>query len=136
MQLAWAKIIRRESYFRAVIVQSRGNVAGGCSQKCGRASTNRRFEACVRIDGYQGGACAECVWQSHGARCDHHDDNQPSDSDDDDSDDEDYDSEDEDDDDEARSQREDSESYGPGVKIEPDVIDPWRNAMVVDSDSE
>ncbi|KAK6208351.1 hypothetical protein QIS74_00958 [Colletotrichum tabaci] len=67
-----AKIIRREGYFRAVLVQSRGQAVNACPQKCGRGAGTLRFRACTRIATYQNGACAECVWQSHGARCQHY----------------------------------------------------------------
>jgi hypothetical protein len=124
MQEVWAKIVRREGYFRAVIIQSRGNVAGRCSQKCNNPRVTRRFESCVRLDGFCGGACAECVWQSHGRLCGHHDDNQPSTSSDDS----------DDSDDESGSDDEGGSDME--VKEEPAVIDPWRNAQVIGSDSE
>ena len=28
-----------------------------------------RFVGCVRMPGYFGGACANCIWSDHGARC-------------------------------------------------------------------
>ena len=69
-----AKIIRRERYFRAVLVQSRGvRPAHDCQERCGRASRGTKpFVECRVLAGFQGGACAACVWQSHGIRYDHH----------------------------------------------------------------
>ncbi len=67
-----AHIVRRESYFRAILVQSRGTVVRRCPQKCGNPNASPKFRHCVRLRDYQAGACAECVWQSHGARCAHH----------------------------------------------------------------
>ncbi|KAI1345304.1 hypothetical protein F5Y01DRAFT_300875 [Xylaria sp. FL0043] len=70
---AQAKFVRREGYFRALLVQSRGAVAaapcadgprGGC-----RSHNGAPFGACRRVPGFQGGACAACVWRSHGACC-------------------------------------------------------------------
>ncbi len=66
-----ARIIRRESYFRAILVQSRGQHVYRCPQKCGNPNAANKFRHCVRLGDYQGGACAECVWQSHGNRCGH-----------------------------------------------------------------
>ncbi|KAH9427717.1 hypothetical protein MCOR02_011949 [Pyricularia oryzae] len=68
----FATIIRRESYFRAVLIQSRGRTAVRCPSKCGNANASPKFRHCVRLPPYQNGACAECVWQSRGAQCSHH----------------------------------------------------------------
>ncbi|GJC83446.1 hypothetical protein ColLi_06284 [Colletotrichum liriopes] len=65
-----AGIIRRQGYFLAILVQSRGRAAIACGNKCA-TTANPRFQGCFRIPTFQGGACAECVWQSHGARCTH-----------------------------------------------------------------
>ncbi|RWA11937.1 hypothetical protein EKO27_g3183 [Xylaria grammica] len=69
-----AKLIRREGYFWAILVQSRGFVVpacrdgarGGCLSHSGAP-----FTSCRRVPGFQGGACGACVWRSHGARCSH-----------------------------------------------------------------
>ncbi|KAL2276569.1 hypothetical protein FJTKL_00808 [Diaporthe vaccinii] len=54
-------IIRRPSYFHAMLIQSRGQDGGRCT-KCAQGDPNtRRFEGCYRIPGFQGGACAGCV---------------------------------------------------------------------------
>ncbi|KAI6351093.1 hypothetical protein MCOR25_010153 [Pyricularia grisea] len=66
-----ARILRRESYFRAILVQSRGHNSRRCPQKCGNPNASPKFRHCVRLRDYQDGACGECVWQSHGARCAH-----------------------------------------------------------------
>lgn len=67
-----AKIVRREGYFRAVLVQSRGRLmATACSQRCGGGPGAIPFEECRTVAGFQAGACGSCVWQSHGARCQH-----------------------------------------------------------------
>ncbi|KAI0192096.1 hypothetical protein EV127DRAFT_492298 [Xylaria flabelliformis] len=70
---AQAKFVRREGYFRALLVQSRGTIVaapcadgprGGC-----RSHNGSPFGTCRRVPNFQGGACAACVWRSHGARC-------------------------------------------------------------------
>ncbi|KAI0421057.1 hypothetical protein F5X98DRAFT_329963 [Xylaria grammica] len=69
-----AKLIRREGYFRALLVQSRGVVVpvcregarGGCHHHGGAP-----FFSCRHVPGFQGSACGACVWRSHGARCSH-----------------------------------------------------------------
>ncbi|KAF1980265.1 hypothetical protein BU23DRAFT_625445 [Bimuria novae-zelandiae CBS 107.79] len=68
-----AKIIRREGYFRAVLVQSRGVLRAGCPQRCGGGPGALPFVECRTVADFQGGACGSCVWQSRGARCGHHD---------------------------------------------------------------
>ncbi|KAK0718500.1 hypothetical protein B0T26DRAFT_752415 [Lasiosphaeria miniovina] len=67
----FARIIRRESYFRALLVQSRGTRVRPCPEKCGNPNASPKFRHCVRVPSFQGGAYAECVWQSHGSRCSH-----------------------------------------------------------------
>ncbi|KAI0859987.1 hypothetical protein F4860DRAFT_480591 [Xylaria cubensis] len=68
-----AKLIRREGYFRVLLVQSRGPiVAHACTDgpRSGcHISGGSPFGACRRVAGFQGGACGSCVWRSHGARC-------------------------------------------------------------------
>ncbi|KAI1172689.1 hypothetical protein F4777DRAFT_601312 [Nemania sp. FL0916] len=69
-----AKIIRREGYFRAVLVQSRGQVSPACANKCGseRGGGTFPFRECRTLPGFQDGACGSCVWHSHGRKCTHH----------------------------------------------------------------
>ncbi|GKT51603.1 uncharacterized protein ColSpa_11784 [Colletotrichum spaethianum] len=55
-----ASIIRRQGYFLAVLVQSRGRAAIACGNKCA-TTDSPRFRQCTRIPTFQGGACAECV---------------------------------------------------------------------------
>lgn len=63
--------VRREGYFRALLVQSRGEVMPGCDQRCGCSGGSLPFLECVRVPDFQDGACGSCVWQSRGLRCDH-----------------------------------------------------------------
>lgn len=71
MRLWIAKLVRREGYFRALLVQSRGRLVGTpCRHRCGGNTGPSPFTECRRLAGFQGGACGSCVWQSHGARCD------------------------------------------------------------------
>jgi hypothetical protein len=73
LRLFVAKIVRREGYFRALLVQSRGAVqATACAHRCGGGPGPTPFEECRTLPGYQGSACGSCIWQSHGIRCDHH----------------------------------------------------------------
>ncbi|KLU82756.1 hypothetical protein MAPG_01825 [Magnaporthiopsis poae ATCC 64411] len=96
-----ARIVRRESYFRAVLIHSRGQPAASrCANRCASLNSVPRFLECVRIPGFQGGACSSCIWQSHGSRCAHTRLPPPADNDEDDDDDED-DEDDEDDDDDG-----------------------------------
>lgn len=72
LDLWCAKAIRREGYFRAILVQSRGALVQACPQRCGRGAGGASpFTECRALATYQNGACGSCVWQSHGKRCEH-----------------------------------------------------------------
>ncbi|KAL5430874.1 hypothetical protein PMIN07_012586 [Paraphaeosphaeria minitans] len=66
-----ARVVRREGYWQAVLIQSRGQVQNEpCAHSCGTANAgNRVFLDCRAIPGYKSGSCGACVWKSHGARC-------------------------------------------------------------------
>lgn len=63
-----AKIIRRDSYFLAVLVARAGHPKPvRCDHRC--ANRNFPFDQCLAVVGQQHNACANCVWDSHAARC-------------------------------------------------------------------
>ncbi|KAJ4413616.1 hypothetical protein N0V82_008438 [Gnomoniopsis sp. IMI 355080] len=70
-QLILAKIVRRDSYFTALLVAAAGGISNTeCGHSCGNpASSTHPFTECIRVANYQGGACATCIWKSHAARC-------------------------------------------------------------------
>jgi hypothetical protein len=73
LRLWVAKLIRREGYFRALLVQSRGVLQGTpCARRCGGNTGPSPFTDCRTVAGFQGDACGSCVWQSRGAQCNHH----------------------------------------------------------------
>lgn len=74
-------IIRFPNRFRALIIASRGEIVDKCTNKCTNPSI-WRFPSCIVIPGFEGGACAECVWNSDGHNCGHNADSQLSSSDD------------------------------------------------------
>ncbi|KAM3084400.1 hypothetical protein ACMFMG_001495 [Clarireedia jacksonii] len=58
----------RPSYINAVLIQSRGTlVPGGCNECRRRGFTP--FPTCVRLAGHWNGACGNCKWRDHSARC-------------------------------------------------------------------
>ncbi len=58
----------RQSYVNAVLIQRAGVlIPRGCSE-CQRRGL-RPFPKCRRIVGHFGGACGNCKWRDHGARC-------------------------------------------------------------------
>jgi len=70
----------RPSYINAVLIQSRGTppyVAGntaavgctGCSSLNQPAGSGKAFPECRRLTGHFDGACGNCKWQDHAARC-------------------------------------------------------------------
>ncbi|KAI6570827.1 hypothetical protein MCOR06_011854 [Pyricularia oryzae] len=60
----FATIIRRESYYRAILIQSRGRIAVRCPSKCGNPNAFPKFRHCVRLPPYHNGACVKCIWQN------------------------------------------------------------------------
>ncbi|PSR77835.1 hypothetical protein BD289DRAFT_137650 [Coniella lustricola] len=59
-----ARILRREGYFRAILVHSRGHPSNSpCANKCAR-NNGVPFSGCVRLPDFQDGACSACVWAS------------------------------------------------------------------------
>jgi hypothetical protein len=62
----------RPSYINGILIQSRGTlVRGGCNKCRSRGFTP--FPTCVRLVGHFGGACGNCKWRDHAARCVVHD---------------------------------------------------------------
>ena len=64
----------RPSYLKAFVVHSRGALnAAFCTNNCAAVLRGEKeftaFAGCVSIAGEWGGACSNCVWQDHGARC-------------------------------------------------------------------
>ncbi|KAI6415038.1 hypothetical protein MCOR21_011527, partial [Pyricularia oryzae] len=60
----FATIIRRENYYRAVLIQSRGRTVIRYPSKCGNPNAFPKFRHCVRLPPYHNGAYAECIWQN------------------------------------------------------------------------
>ena len=58
----------RPSYVNAILIQSRGAAAGQACGECRRRGL-RPFPRCVRVAGHFGGACGNCKWRDHAARC-------------------------------------------------------------------
>ncbi|KAH8749328.1 hypothetical protein F5883DRAFT_687911 [Diaporthe sp. PMI_573] len=57
-----AKILRREGYSRAILIQSRGQVQVRCVNRCARHERlELKFRECRTVNGFMGGACGECV---------------------------------------------------------------------------
>lgn len=70
----------RESYRCTVLVQSRGQPVTPVCQSCnglGEPDHGKAFPTCIRLPGHFGGACVNCVWPNHAARCTARDEAQP-----------------------------------------------------------
>jgi hypothetical protein len=63
----------RPSYINAILIQTRGVVGVECRfpDQC-----PGNFLECVRLPGFWGGACGNCKWRDHGARCPLYDENE------------------------------------------------------------
>ena len=60
----------RPGYINAILIQSRGqSVNPGCLQCRSPRPGLRPFPECRATPGHFGGACANCKWRDHGARC-------------------------------------------------------------------
>ncbi|KAL6154144.1 hypothetical protein ACJBU6_07429 [Exserohilum turcicum] len=63
----------RPSYLKAFLVYSRGALnatfCDNCAPVLDGAKEFTAFAGCVSIHGEWGGACSNCIWQDHGARC-------------------------------------------------------------------
>lgn len=64
----------RDSYVKAFVIHSRGVLnPAGCHNNCAHAVRGTKpftaFAGCVSIPGEWNGACSNCVWTEHGARC-------------------------------------------------------------------
>ncbi|EMD58181.1 hypothetical protein COCSADRAFT_104549 [Bipolaris sorokiniana ND90Pr] len=64
----------RPSYLKAFVVHTRGGLnARFCTNNCAAVLEGEKeftaFAGCVSILGEWGGACSNCIWQDHGARC-------------------------------------------------------------------
>ena len=79
IQLAWAKLIRQESYFYAIIIQLRNNEASHYPQKYGNYRVTYYTKACVHINGFYSGAYTKYIQQLYGNCCGYYNGNQPSD---------------------------------------------------------
>ena len=67
----FAQIIRREGYFRALLIQSRGTVQANYSEKYVKSSSYK-FLDCRTIPSFYRSACTKCVWQLYSARCNYY----------------------------------------------------------------
>lgn len=60
----------RPSYINAILIQSRGRALENPCSACRSARPGLRpFPSCRRVQGHFGGACANCKWRDHAARC-------------------------------------------------------------------
>ncbi|KAI1340473.1 hypothetical protein F5Y15DRAFT_414800 [Xylariaceae sp. FL0016] len=65
-------------YSEALLIASRGEVYSGlggcnrCATRTRRGPGGRPFSRCLRVPGYWGGACANCVWAGTAAKCAFH----------------------------------------------------------------
>ena len=60
----------RASYINAILIQSRGRAEPQACTQCRAPRPGLRpFPVCHRLAGHFGGACANCKWRDHGARC-------------------------------------------------------------------
>ncbi|OJD24033.1 hypothetical protein ACJ73_04608 [Blastomyces percursus] len=56
----------RQSYVNALLIQSRGQPE---PHACTACRGGRPFPECRRVPGHFGGACGNCKWRDHAARC-------------------------------------------------------------------
>ena len=62
----------RPSYINAILIQSRGRPSTTVCTGCENLNTDhssKAFPECRRATGHFGGACGNCKWQDHAARC-------------------------------------------------------------------
>ena len=59
----------RPSYVNAILIQSRGRVGTGPCSACASTPMPTPFPKCRRLPGHFGGACGNCKWRDHAARC-------------------------------------------------------------------
>lgn len=62
------KVATRPSYLNGVLIQSRGRTGMTCTA-CMQNPERGPFTDCRRAAGYFEGACGNCKWRDHGARC-------------------------------------------------------------------
>lgn len=63
-----AKVKTRPSYLNGVLIQSRGHTGMTCFA-CSRTPGRGPFTDCRRVQGHFDGACGNCKWRDHAARC-------------------------------------------------------------------
>ncbi|OJD20098.1 hypothetical protein ACJ73_08569 [Blastomyces percursus] len=59
----------RPSYINVLLIQSRGQPEPHACTACRDGPGFRPFPECRRVPGHFGGACGNCKWQDHAARC-------------------------------------------------------------------
>ena len=60
----------RPGYINAILIQSRGHAPPRACRQCRSVRPGLRpFPECRSTPGHFGGACANCKWRDHGARC-------------------------------------------------------------------
>jgi Protein of unknown function (DUF3716) len=61
----------RASYINALLIQSHGVIVANCTscQAALAAGHPLPFPQCRRLTGHFGGACGNCKWPDHAARC-------------------------------------------------------------------
>lgn len=72
------KVAVRPGYLNAVLIQSRGRTGMVCDQ-CAQNPDRGPFTDCRRAAGHFDGACGNCKWRDHGARCSLNNPNEPDD---------------------------------------------------------
>ncbi len=61
--------MHRPSYINAVLIQSRGQVVPVTCTQCARPNGLRPFPECRFVPEHFEGACVNCKWRNHAARC-------------------------------------------------------------------
>jgi hypothetical protein len=61
-------VTHRPSYVNALLIQSRGVVRARPCTECSRRGLSP-FPECRQVAGHFGGACGNCKWRDHAARC-------------------------------------------------------------------
>lgn len=62
------KILTRQGYLNAILIESRGSRTEVCTQYANNLNRGP-FANCTRVQGRFFGACSNCEWRSHRRRC-------------------------------------------------------------------
>ena len=65
-------VVRRDSYFNATLIQSRGDRTAPPCTRCARNPGRGPFVHCVRAPGHFDGCCGNCKWPDYARQCSYH----------------------------------------------------------------